>query len=74
MTDKYEEFKEWWSRKGFTTNPFIEFEEEQSEKEKENEIKDTLKQALEENHCCFAGRDTYADAIYKKLEEKDLIK
>ena len=74
MTDKYEEFKEWWSRKGFTTNPFIEFEEEQSEKEKENEIKDTIKQALEENHCCFAGRDTYADAIYKKLEEKDLIK
>ena len=72
MTDKYEEFKEWWSRKGFTTNPFIEFEEEQAEKEKENEIKDTIKQALEENHCCSNGTTLYTNAIYKKLEEKEL--
>ena len=70
MTDKYGEFKEWWSRKGFTTNPFIEFEEEQSEKE----IKNTIEQALHEEHCCFDGTRLYTNAIYNKLKEKDLIK
>lgn len=80
MTDKYEEFKKWFKHHPTDEdeldlvfaigNLFKEFENEQKEKE----IKDTIKQALEENHCCFAGKDTYANAIYKKLEEKDLIK
>ena len=72
---KYEEFKKYCNEQvDGMEKLFQEFEKEQTEKEKEREIKDTIEQALEENHCCFAGRDTYADAIYKKLEEKDLIK
>lgn len=84
MTDKYEQFKDWFKHHPTDEdeidlvfaigNLFKEFEEEESKKEKEKEIKDTIEQALEENNCCFAGRDTYANAIYKKLEEKDLIK
>ena len=74
MTDKYEEFKEWWSRKGFTTNPFIEFEEEQAEKEKEREIKRTIKEALKDQRCNLYAIDGYAYVVYKALKEKDLIK
>lgn len=93
MTDKYEEFKEWFKKNKYgiwkvsdfkipltaetvinINDVFDIFEEEQAEKEKGKEIKDTIEQALEENHCCFAGRDTYANAIYNKLKEKDLIK
>jgi len=91
MTDKYEEFKEWFKKKSHRygvwkiddndnqeichySRAFIDFEEEQSEKEKEKEIKDTIEQALHEEHCCFDGTRLYTNAIYNKLKEKDLIK
>ena len=50
------------------------FEEEQAEKEKGKEIKDTIEQALHEEHCCFDGTRLYANTIYNRLKEKDLIK
>lgn len=53
---------------------FDEFEKEQAKREKGKEIKDTIEQALEENHCCSNGTTLYANAIYNKLKEKDLIK
>lgn len=53
---------------------FENFEKEQSKKEKGKEIKDTIEQALHEEHCCFDGTRLYANAIYNKLKEKDLIK
>lgn len=84
MTDKYEEFKEWFKHHPTDEdeidlvfaigNLFKEFEEEQAEKEKEKEIKDTIEQALHEEHCCFDGTRLYANTIYNKLKEKDLIK
>lgn len=79
MTDKYEEFKEFVREKYFP-NPsrwggiFNDFEEQCAKKEKEKEIKDTIEQALHEEHCCFDGTRLYANAIYNKLKEKDLIK
>ena len=75
MTDKYEEFKKYCNEQADGMEKlFQEFEKEQSEKEKEREIKDTIEQALYEEHCCSNGTTLYANAIYNKLKEKDLIK
>ena len=76
MTDKYEEFKEGWSRKGFTTNPFIEFEEEQAEKEKKEEIKMIISRILycESYYYISIGQQEKVSKIYDELKEKDLIK
>lgn len=81
MTDKYEEFKEWWSRKGFTTNPFIEFEEEQAEKDKKEEIIMEITKIKMNTGIVMPSGSVYsnitfnsAEKIYDKLKEKDLIK
>lgn len=97
MTDKYEEFKEWFEKSNYgfwkmtvtddvvyptfsmenlnnKKDVFDEFEKEQAEKEKEEQIKQLIEQALKEEKCCYDGRKNYANAIYKKLKEKDLIK
>ena len=82
--DKYKEFTKWVSKKAESLETMnlasvgmdllIEFEEEQAKKQKEKEIKDTIEQALHEEHFYFAGTRLYANAIYNKLKEKDLIK
>lgn len=90
MTDKYEEFREWFKTKKnygvwkiddngnqeicHYSRAFIDFEEEQAEKEKEKEIKRTIKQALKEQSCSLYAIDGYTYVVYKALKEKDLIK
>ena len=75
MTDKYEEFKKYCNEQADGMEKlFQEFEKEQSEKEKDREIKRTIKQALKEQRCSLYVIDGYTYVVYKALKEKDLIK
>ena len=93
MTDKYEEFKEWFKRKSHRygvwkiddngnqeichySRAFIDFEEEQSKKEKEEEIKMIISRIMycESYYYISIGQQEKVSEIYDELKEKDLIK
>lgn len=83
MTDKYEEFKEFVKKK-YYPNPsrwggiFNDFEKEQAEKEKKEEILKAIRQGLCE--CPYTitvdvtTGITIEQCIYNELKRKDLIK
>lgn len=83
MTDKYEEFKDWvMERITISTkfeilhNLFREFEEEQAEKEKEEDIKMIISRIMycESFYYISIKQQTKVNEIYDELKEKDLIK
>ena len=87
MTDKYEEFKEWFTTKKFKAKKeytwydapvlFNEFEEDYKEKHYKDEIINLINQTLMANVTCieYYSNPTHpAQAIYEALKEKDIIK
>ena len=98
MTDKYEEFKQWFKKKSHRygvwkiddngnqeichySRAFIDFEEEQTEKDKKEEIiMEIRKTKLDigivtpSGSVCSCIPFDSAEKIYEKLKEKDLIK
>ena len=86
MTDKYEEFKEWFTTKKFKAKkeytwysaPVLlkEFEEDYKEKHYKDEIINLINQTLINNVTCIEYSPPLhpAQAIYEALKEKDMIK
>lgn len=89
MTDKYEEFKEWFKNQTDITwratdcffvdyddeLPFRKFEHEQMEKEREKQVKETIKNSIDKfalEKCGIGWINV--DIIYNDLKEKDLLK
>jgi len=86
MNDRYEEFKKYCNEIKGMEKLFKEFEEEQAEKEKENEIKNIITEIIARTplkkvpkYKTSANMDLYCadvvtNKIYNALKEKDLIK
>ena len=84
MTDKYEEFKEWFKHHPTDEdeidlvfaigNLFKEFENEQKEKEKKREIKEAINNGVKEVTTRIDSYGDWTETVYQKLKEKDLIK
>lgn len=89
MTDKYEEFKEWFTTKKFKAKKeytwydasvlFNEFEEYYKEKHQKEEIVNIIWDAIVENTITIEYNidGVYlhpAEAVYNELKEKDMIK
>ena len=84
MTDKYEQFKEWFKHHPTDEdeidlvfaigNLFKEFENEQKEKEKKREIKEAIHNGVMEVTTRIDSYGDWTETVYQKLKEKDLIK
>ena len=86
MTDKYEQFKEWFKHHPTDEdeldlvfaigNLFKEFENEQKEKEIKKAICDGMKEVSTkiDSYDNWIEISDWVEAIYQKLKERDLIK